>query len=566
MKRFLTSAAAIAAAAAIVALALPPRQLPLDGPPDGAVAGLIHIHTVRSDGRGSPNAIAEAAARAGLKFIVFTDHGDATRKPDPPAYRAGVLCLDGVEISTSGGHYVAIDMPASPYPLGGEPRDVVEDVRRLGGFGIVAHPDSPKAELRWRDWTVPFDAVETINPDSSWRRWASGPDWRMRLRLAAAVIGYPFRSPETMANLLEPGIALPPAAAVGQRRYVRLAGADAHAKLSLVSADPGDNRFSLPFPGYESTFRALSIRARVDRPLSGNAAGDAAVLVRAIRAGHLYTAVDGLATPPSFEFSATNNRGTVHQGDELGVGGPVTLRVRANTPAEFETQVTRNDEPFGPARHEHEFTVTAPEGPASYAVVVSTTRSGRTLPWLVSNAIAVRGAEAAPARHRPAATSNVAILSADAKGWSVEHDADSLAAFDPATAVGGVAVRLRYALGLGAREGKYVALVRRLDNDGNPAPNDRLTFSIRAEHPMRISVQLRADGDAYFDRWQRTVYVDTFDQERTVYFDDLTPVGATHTPLPPLRQIHSILWVIDATNTKLGSSGRVWVRDPRLQK
>ena len=34
------------------------------------------------------------AARAGLKFIVFTDHGDATRTPDPPAYRSGVLCID----------------------------------------------------------------------------------------------------------------------------------------------------------------------------------------------------------------------------------------------------------------------------------------------------------------------------------------------------------------------------------------------------------------------------------------------------------------------------------------
>ena len=40
-----------------------------------------------------------AAARAGLKFVVFTDHGDATRPPNPPTYRSGVLCLDGVEVS-----------------------------------------------------------------------------------------------------------------------------------------------------------------------------------------------------------------------------------------------------------------------------------------------------------------------------------------------------------------------------------------------------------------------------------------------------------------------------------
>src|SRR5207248_2826949 len=88
---------------------------------------------------------------------------------DAPAYRSGVLCLDGVEVSTMGGHYIALDMPPAPYPLGGEARDVVDDVRRLGGFGIVAHPDSPKPELQWREWDAPFDAMEMVNPDTGWR-------------------------------------------------------------------------------------------------------------------------------------------------------------------------------------------------------------------------------------------------------------------------------------------------------------------------------------------------------------------------------------------------------------
>ena len=70
------------------------------------------------------------------------------RPPLAPAMHGGVLVLDGVEISTSGGHYVALGLPAgvpTPYRLAGEPRDVVEDVRRMGGFGMAAHPDSPKA-------------------------------------------------------------------------------------------------------------------------------------------------------------------------------------------------------------------------------------------------------------------------------------------------------------------------------------------------------------------------------------------------------------------------------------
>src|SRR6185295_1851588 len=85
---------------AFLATTLPPRRLALPPSGDGTVAGILHIHTTRSDGRGTPDEIAAAAARAGVSFIVFTDHGDATRIPDPPAYRSGVLCLDGVEIST----------------------------------------------------------------------------------------------------------------------------------------------------------------------------------------------------------------------------------------------------------------------------------------------------------------------------------------------------------------------------------------------------------------------------------------------------------------------------------
>ena len=113
------------------------------------VAGAYHIHSARSDGSGDAQAIAAAAARAGLKFVILTDHGDATRVPDPPAYIAGVLCIDAVEISTNGGHYVALGLGAAPYPLGGEAAAVVEDVARLGGFGFAAHPDSSRPELAW---------------------------------------------------------------------------------------------------------------------------------------------------------------------------------------------------------------------------------------------------------------------------------------------------------------------------------------------------------------------------------------------------------------------------------
>ena len=114
------------------------------------VRGAIHIHTRRSDGTGTVDDVARAASRAGLKFVILTDHGDGTREPDAPAYRNGVLCIDAVEISTASGHVVAIGLPRTPYSLGGETRDVVEDIARLGGMAIAAHPSCQRRASGWR--------------------------------------------------------------------------------------------------------------------------------------------------------------------------------------------------------------------------------------------------------------------------------------------------------------------------------------------------------------------------------------------------------------------------------
>ena len=207
---------------------LPPASSETVAPPASTVRGVYHIHTNRSDGSGTPDEVAAAAARAGLQFIILTDHGDGTRPPDPPAYRSGVLTLDAVELNTTGGHYAALGMPAAPYPLAGTPDAVIEDVRRLGGFGIAAHPGSPRTSLRWNDWDAAFDGLEWINGDSEWRD-------EPRLPIARALATYLLRSPESMATLLDR-----PSAVLEQwdrvalsRRVLAIAGSDAHARLGF---------------------------------------------------------------------------------------------------------------------------------------------------------------------------------------------------------------------------------------------------------------------------------------------------------------------------------------------
>ena len=205
MRRFLLraiglSAGVVAAATVWVAMTLPPaaEHPAIPQAPGTLVSGAFHVHSDRSDGSGSVDAIAQAAARAGLQFVILTDHGDATRQPDPPAYRHGVLVVDAVEISTVAGHVVALNLQnAAPYPLGGEGRDVLGDIHRLGGWAVAAHPDSPRSELRWRGGGLPIDGIEWLNVDTEYRR-------SLGLPLAASVARAWFRGPETIASLFKP--------------------------------------------------------------------------------------------------------------------------------------------------------------------------------------------------------------------------------------------------------------------------------------------------------------------------------------------------------------------------
>jgi hypothetical protein len=562
----LVAAVLTAAATAFITSTLPPKHLLLaDAAPDNTIPGVIHVHSIRSDGRGTPDEIADAAERAGLKFVVLTDHGDGTRTPEPPAYRHGVLCLDAVEISTSGGHYIALDMPASPYPLGGEARDVVEDVKRLGGFGIVAHPDSPKDELRWREWTAPFDALEIVNLDTAWRQRAAGTSWRQKLDLAGRLFSYPIRPAESIASLVQPSTIWEQWASVARRRHlVTLSGADAHARLGWRTSDPAIGGVSAPLPSYVASFRTVSVHVRTERALTGNAGVDSRMIVRAIRAGHVYSAIEGAASPTSFDFTATNEHGAVHGGDELSAAGPLTLRVRSNAPPGFTTTLWNGATMVSGDHHEQDFSVQLPEGGGVYRAEVRAAGGFQAVPWIISNPIYVRlpmPIVASTGVNAPS-TSLPLFDGSSLSGWTVAQDPTSLGAVEVVETGTNrqPALRWRFGLASGALAGQFAALIANLPHGA--ASSDRVAFTVRAERPMRVSVQLRTERD----RWQRSVYVDTFNRERTVLFDDLLPAGTTATDKPPLADVRSLLLVVDTTNTKPGASGRIWITAPLLQK
>jgi hypothetical protein len=525
-------------------LLLPPRApaSPSASARPPAVRGAIHVHTRRSDGTGTIERVAAAAARAGLRFVVFTDHGDATRIPDPPAYRSGVLCIDAVEISTEGGHVIALDLAAAPYRLGGESRDVVEDVARLGGFAIAAHPLSAKAELRWSDWSAPVGGVEWLNGDSEWRDESTPA-------LLRALLTYPARPAESVASLLDR-----PDAALEQwdrlssrRRVVAVAGADAHARIGINGiGEPYSSRAFLPVPSYEAIFRAFSI-VLPDIALGGDAAADASTVADAIRRGAVYSVVDAAGGPAAVSFAATGD--TIHVTLQSDREGRIALLKDGRELAATSGRTLQHDAAGQPGVYRVEITVPgAPGGPA--------------VPWVLTNALYVgRPSEESPSATPPAAVEVAAKYeSGPATGWVVETGARSQGAIDRLPEVGGDEIGFRFALTGTRSESPFAAMSMPAGEE--IARFERVRFTGRAARPMRVSVQLRAPAEAGdSERWQRSIFLDETPRAFDIRFDDMKPRGVTRNARPVLGRVTSVLFVVDTVNADPGTAGQFVIDD-----
>ena len=549
---------AIAVAAAIGVTwyqLLPASRLALSSPGDDAapIRGAIHVHTRRSDGTGTVEDVAAAARRAGLQFVIMTDHGDGTRGSDTPVYRSGVLCIDAVEVSTNGGHVVALGLPQTPFPLGGEVGDVLEDVRRMGGMSIAAHPDSTRAQLGWADWTAAFDGIEWLNGDSQWR----DEDWRS---IGRAILTYPFRRSATLAALLDRPDDLMSRwdRLLRERSVVAVAAADAHARVG-PGGDPYGRSLSLHLPSYEQVFRTFSISLPEVR-LNGNAREDAQKVIEAIRGGHVFSTIDALASPALLTFLASSGSHRAGMGDYIPIDGPATLRVESNAPPGSMIRLLSDGSPVAsgaPPALVYEASAVA----AVYRVEIDVPGApGATpVPWVVSNPIYVGRQPLSDTSLKPAAVSETRLVYADftAVDWRLEKSARSEGLITVAPAVGGTQLLLRYGLGGTLSEGPYVAAV--VESGSDLARFNRIIFTARSMQPMRLIFEMRANNSED-RRWGKSVYLDQEARTVTIAFDEMRPLG-TATGHPVLEDVNDLLFVVDTVNTKQGSSGQVWLDD-----
>lgn len=549
------TAIVLAALAALIAwrltrLPAPAGVTPAAQDATAHVRVVYHVHTTRSDGTGTPDEVAAAAREAGVDVVVLTDHGDGTRVPDPPRRVDGVLVIDAAEVSTWAGHYVALGARPSPYPLGGLPESVVEDVARLGGLGVVAHPGSAKDDLKWRDWDAAFPAIEWLNADSEWRDRPA--------RLWDAVVTYPWAPVATIAALLDrPAFELRAWDAHAARRpVVGLAAHDAHARIGLRGVgEPYDGAVALRAPGYATMFRAFSNIVPVDRASWGReAAADAATIIDAVRAGRVYAVIGARGDGRLVAFSATSGGTTAQMGGHLVPAGPVTFAATVTAPATATTALVCDGRPVTSARG-GTLTWTTPAAPGACRLDVTLDGATSTrAPWIVTNPIYVRESRerAAPPSVLPAQVTVPFAGSAEAARWAAETSPGSTAAMQQGSDVAGRVV-YDWQLAAGGRE-QFAAL--RLDTPADLASFDRMVVRASADRPMRVWLQFRTPADGGH-RWGTSVHLDETPREVTLPFARFLSIDRRAGAAMPMEKVTALLLVSDTVHARPGERGRV---------
>ncbi|MFC8515441.1 CehA/McbA family metallohydrolase [Streptomyces sp. NPDC057257] len=147
----------------------------------GWYRGDCHVHSVSSNGGElTPGQLAAAARTAGLDFLATTEHNTARTHGAWSRHAGGdLLVILGQEVTTRSGHWLALGVRPGQvvdWRYGVEDDLVgrhLDEVHRVGGICVAAHPHAPYASGRFMYSYQGFDVVEVWNGP-----WSSDVPWQ----------------------------------------------------------------------------------------------------------------------------------------------------------------------------------------------------------------------------------------------------------------------------------------------------------------------------------------------------------------------------------------------------
>ena len=343
----------------------------------------LHVHSRFSDGSGTHEEIARAAARAGLDAVIVTDHN--VHPQGLEGYRRyngkSVLLLIGEEIhdrtrKPQKNHLLAFGAPRTLSQYAENMQTVINNLNAVGGASFLAHPVDPASplfgepDISWVDWQInAFSGIELWNAFSEFKGHLTSYPKALFFSLffhQVAVAPYP----KTLAlwdQMLADG-----------RRVAAVGGADAHALQRKI----GPFKIAL-FP-YEKHFRAITTHLLLPEPLDGTLEHDRTLIYTALRNGNGFVGYDLPESTRGFRFSATGHDQTANMGESLTLNGGATLKIRL--PKRAECRLIRNGEVVRAWKH-HDVCTYSAKRAGAYRVEAYLHAWGRRRGWIFSNPI-----------------------------------------------------------------------------------------------------------------------------------------------------------------------------------
>lgn len=286
--------------------------------------GVYHLHSRFSDGRGSAEAISRTAAKAGLDFIILTDHGRPNFSSlNFQGKKDGLFVFSGSELSVNRGHLVGLFFTSPTQSFSSQAEAAARQIQALGGLTIVAHPYS-KTHWSWGKEFI-YEGLEICNADTMVKRNIFS--FLPYLPLLA------FNTHRPLVKILSsPKRNLRKWDALNQKQKVYgYYATDAH----LL---------------YKNLFHLFHLHLLLHHPLSGDFQQAWSQVKAALKEGRFYNAVEAAAEADGFRFWLAKKSKVFPMGSSVRVKPPLQLHVETPFNFAFLVVIRHNGQLFWQGR------------------------------------------------------------------------------------------------------------------------------------------------------------------------------------------------------------------------